>query len=322
MSNDELNGSVDTSAGSGDFSLEIDPELLDGLDDDVNPESTNQPHENEADGANSAQNKSEEQKPGKEEVELTADDLGNMSWAEISQNKHRIPKPLMGMFKDAERVIQGKMQSVAEEKKEVKRLQEKLERLERQIQEEPPYIKAERERQERERNQERLENMTPEERREHELEQTNKSLREKLEAVERAFETERFMAMKREMISDIKDEMLSENLPVKDSKVVYDIWTQNALKNQEFTIADAVQAYKAERSKPKEMSEKDIEALVAQKLKEKIAELKAKQKGATGVRGSSSSAGRNLPSNQHKEAKKFESPEDIFGDLEHYMPDD
>lgn len=324
MSSDVENGTVEEVTDSASF--ENDPELLAAIEqlDAIPNEETSPTEEEKKDETSDAPDK--ENEPGKQEEvkkegKIGLSDLKGKTWEELSLIKDSLPDEFKETFKSMERAVQIKMQAVAEEKKKTKGLQEEIEQIKRQLQEEPPYLKAERERQRQREEAERLEAMDPEERRTHELESRNQAQLDKIKQLETELKYSQFKQMKAEWLGDIRDELLSNNLPVKDKNVVYDLWVQRAKDDENFTISDAVNLYKEEATKPKAMTQAEIDAQVEKRLNEKLAELKAKAKGATGIKSSSSSSGKNL-SDPKKEARKINTAEDIFADLSDLLPDD
>lgn len=320
MPSEEINETAENTEYSGAF--ELDPELFDGIDfsaisEDDGAESSEEGQKGESGSDETpASEENETSKSGEQDKEepksdkLTAAQIKDMSWEELSAQKDKIPDEFMETFKSMDRQVQIKFKALSDERKETQKVQERLERLERQMQEEPPYLKEERERRRQKEERERRENMTPEEIREEELEQERTSLKTELLDTRKLLEQERFYRLQMQVLGDIKDELLSEGLPVKDAKVVYDIWSKKAYQDQDYTLAQAVEAYKSEKeSKPKTMTEAEIKAKVDKLVKEKIDALKAKAKGANGIKSSTPAS---TKTGQQQKERKIESAEDIF----------
>jgi len=238
-----------------------------------------------------------------------------LSWEELSAMKDKLPPELKGAISSMERAVQMKFQTVAEERKEAKRIREEVDALKAKMLEEPPYIRAERERREQEALRAKLDDMTPEERLQYEMDRKTSAAEQKYAELQKQFEFERLMAFKSQMLSEIKFELLSNNMPAKEAQGVYDIFVKHAAQDGEYTVADAVNEYK---EKAVSSTPVDLEAIKKQAIDEYIAKLRAKQPKANGIRTSS---GSKVPQGSSEAPKRLTTAGDIWNvdDLERML---
>jgi hypothetical protein len=200
--------------------------------------------------------------------------------------RDKLPDEFTEGFKTMERAVQIKMQELAEEKKKARRIEEEVERIKKQLVEDPPYVRAERERREQEAEQARLADMDPDERRQWEVKKVERQLREQVDALQKQTQLDQVMAFKKEMLFDIKVGLLEEQMPVKEAGEVYDVFLKHAVTDAEYTVADAIAEYKEVKAKNKPAEVVDVEALTKKIRQDLILELKAKKNKANGARPS------------------------------------
>ena len=310
MSDETTNVSQDTEDTESLF--DIDQALLDELGLDANEGEVEEGSDEQA----SEVEKPKEPAP-QESGKWSLADVAGKSWEELSANEDKIPAEAQGLYKSMTRAVQMKMQTLAEERKEAKKIREEVEDLKRQLREEPPYIREERERRKQEEKNRKLEELSPEERMQYEFNERFQDVVKQLEETRKELEYEKFSAFKQSFMSDIRDELISEGLPVKSAKDVYDLWSRNALHNTEYSVQDAVRDFKEIKPPAKEMTKEELDAIVKQRLKEEIEKLKARSNKANGVRSTSTK----VPATPNSGDKKFNSAEDIFSDISQLLGD-